>query len=71
MVWAGALPLLQRSVQVVEAVPDKRGSRDGTIAQGTVAFAVTDYRAGKPGSTVRARATQSEFETFLRTGAMP
>jgi hypothetical protein len=69
--WRLALRRLKRCAQVKDAIPDRLNPHDGTLVPGTLSFSVTDYLNGKPGKSVRVHAGQSEFEVFLRTGAVP
>jgi hypothetical protein len=68
--WAAALRRLTRSVQVVEAAPDRLGPGDGTLVPGAVTFELTEYSGGRAARTRRARVSQAAFERLLRTGVV-
>ena len=69
--WRLALRRLKRCAQVKDAIPDRLIKRDKTFVPGTLGFSVTEYLNGRPAKSVRVHASQSEFEAFLRTGAVP
>jgi len=71
LVWKDALRILRRSVQVVSATSDHVGAQRGLTEPGQVEFIVTDYADGAPRRSTRRRATQRQFEEFLRTGRLP
>jgi len=71
LVWKDALRILRRSVQVVSATSAHVGAQRELIEPGQVEFAVTDYAHGAPRRSTKRRATQQQFEDFLRTGRLP
>lgn len=71
LVWEDALRILRRSAQVVSATSDHAGAQRGSIEPGQVEFTVTDYVDGAPRRSTKRRATQQQFEEFLRTGRLP
>ena len=64
MVWAHALKVLRRAVQVTEAKAD---DPPGT---GWVKFTLCHYESGQAARTGNYSLSQAEFETFLRTGQL-
>jgi len=68
--WAEALSRLTRSVQVIEATPDRLDPSDGALLRGAVTFEMIEYAGGRPARTHRAHVSQSAFERLLRTGVL-
>ncbi len=64
MVWAQALEVLRRAVQVTEAKPDD------SPGSGWVKVNLCHYENRKTIRTENHRLSQAEFETFLRTGRL-
>jgi hypothetical protein len=68
--WGAALRRLTRSVQILEATPDRLDSGDGSLLPGAVIFELIEYTGGRPAKTRRERISQSAFEGLLRTGVV-